>query len=140
MIRRDLFIAAEYGRSEPFEDFPLSEDIDFHKDEHKNTLLSIAAQKGHTELMRLLIRKGADICAENKDRKTPLSYAIENGDMGVFTAILAHESLPGEQWMKLCGIFEEHLSDKPKMRKGWPSFGLFSQAGFIHIKKKCYTE
>lgn len=113
MIHTDLFIAAEYGRPEPFEDLPLSGYIDFHKDEHENTLLSIAAQKGHKELVRLLIHKGASIYAKNKDDKTPLSYVVGNGDIDVITVMLTCDRfLEAEEWMKVCKVFERHLSDK----------------------------
>lgn len=124
----DLFRYAATGVLDVFQQLPANEDIDRYRDEHENTLLSIAAQKGHTELVRLLIHKEARIDAENKDYKTPLFYAVENGDIDVLTVILTYDATMEPDyydgmdiedgtfslfnWVKLCEIFEERLSDK----------------------------
>ena len=42
-------------------------------------LVSKAARAGHTEVVRWLAERGADINARNKDNKTPLHRAVEKG-------------------------------------------------------------
>jgi ankyrin repeat protein len=39
----------------------------------------IAAEKGHTKIVQLLLEKGADVNAKNKYGETALMYAAENG-------------------------------------------------------------
>lgn len=90
---KDLFLAAEHGRLDTFEDFAQNEDINIHRDENDNTLLFIATEKGHHELAHLLISKGADINAKNKYGETPLSHAAENGDIEVVRLLFTYEGI-----------------------------------------------
>lgn len=46
------------------------------RDEHGNTALIVAAQNGHTALVKMLVDKGADVGAVNGKRNTPLHYAV----------------------------------------------------------------
>ena len=55
------------------------------------TPLHCAANYNLTDLVRLLLEKGADVNAVNKDGKTPLDLAEENGNKEVVD-ILRHYS------------------------------------------------
>jgi ankyrin repeat protein len=43
------------------------------------TLLHLAAEKGHADVVELLIQKGAALNAENSQGDTPLDVAINHG-------------------------------------------------------------
>jgi ankyrin repeat protein len=43
--------------------------------------LHIAAREGHKEIVELLIAKGADVNAMDKDGNTPLDSAIRHSDL-----------------------------------------------------------
>lgn len=49
------------------------------KDERGDTALHAAARIGHLEILVSLLRKGADIFAENEDRLTPFQVAVLHG-------------------------------------------------------------
>ena len=49
---------------------------------------NLAAKHGHLEVVRLLIEKGADATAEDKDKKTPLHFAAANGHLEVVRLLI----------------------------------------------------
>ncbi|PON28932.1 hypothetical protein TGAM01_v202040 [Trichoderma gamsii] len=77
--RSDLLQAASDGNLRVFQELTEDEDIDYYKDQDGNTLLSIAARKGHTDLVKLLLAKDARPSIRNPEGKTPLDCAAENG-------------------------------------------------------------
>ena len=52
------------------------------------TPLSYAAEKGHTEIVNLLIDEGANIKDSDKDGRTPLSYAAEEGHTEIVNRLI----------------------------------------------------
>jgi ankyrin repeat protein len=55
---------------------------------HGRQPLHQAAQNGHAGVVRLLISKGADVLAEDKEGRTALRLAVENGHMTVVRQLL----------------------------------------------------
>ncbi|XP_069670726.1 uncharacterized protein [Periplaneta americana] len=53
------------------------------KDSYNRTPLSWAAQKGHLETVRLLIKKGADVNTNDAWKRTPLHFAISGSHVNV---------------------------------------------------------
>ena len=53
-----------------------------------NPLLRLAARGGHTQLVKLLIGKGADVNARNRDGNTSLHWAAEKGHIEVVKLLL----------------------------------------------------
>jgi ankyrin repeat protein len=51
------------------------------RDNNGYTALTLAATKGHSEVVRLLIEKGANLNTTTSCGRTPLFYAIENGHL-----------------------------------------------------------
>ena len=45
-------------------------------DKHGNTLLLVAAQSGYLGLLQLLLKRGAEVNAQNKLGNTPLHYSM----------------------------------------------------------------
>lgn len=76
-----LYMAAKYGCLELVELLLKKEEINVNCSTTKtrNTPLHIAAEQEWTDVMRALVRKGADIHAKNRVGKTPLDIAHENG-------------------------------------------------------------
>jgi len=58
------------------------------------TPLHLAASWGRPEVVELLLRKGADPNARNKDGKTPLGLAIDHGQEVVSGLLRAHGAKP----------------------------------------------
>jgi ankyrin repeat protein len=54
-----------------------------------NTPLHYAADRGHKDIVELLIAKGADINAKNNDGQTPLHYAVEKGHNDIAELFIA---------------------------------------------------
>ncbi|GFV15640.1 ankyrin-3, partial [Trichonephila clavipes] len=58
------------------------------KDNHDNTLLHIAAQKGHLTVVEFLLEKGADVGVTNNSGKRPISYAAEGNHWNIVESLL----------------------------------------------------
>ncbi|KAI5798280.1 ankyrin repeat-containing domain protein [Pyronema domesticum] len=57
------------------------------KDRQERTALSIAAELGHKEIVRVLLRGGASNW-KDIDGRTPMSYAVRNGNFGIVKLLL----------------------------------------------------
>ncbi|RDD34218.1 ankyrin repeat protein [Wolbachia endosymbiont of Cylisticus convexus] len=61
-------------------------------DEQGNTPLHTAAWEGNLEVVKLLLKHGADVHAENFERKTPLHFAAWEGGLKVVKLLLKHRA------------------------------------------------
>jgi ankyrin repeat protein len=52
--------------------------------------LHLASQAGRWEVVRMLIRRGADKSAQNKDGRTPIHLASQAGQLEVIRTLLLH--------------------------------------------------
>ena len=87
-LQQRLFAAVEKGDSKAVE-IVLEQDIGAHaQNEHRNTLLLLAAGSGHKEVVVLLLDKGADINAKNVFNETTLHYAASRGHKEVVAFLL----------------------------------------------------
>jgi hypothetical protein len=57
---------------------------------HEETALHLAAKGDHTGVVRLLLQYGADVDARSNSGKTPLFYAIAQGEVEVVKVLLAN--------------------------------------------------
>jgi len=107
----NLFKAARHSKlSEVQDGLDAGARID-GRDEHGNTLLHVAAQNGHKKLLKLLLRRGANVNLQNNKGNTPLHYcyAYGYGDLGkeylvekagAHTHIRNHEGLTAEEGIR----------------------------------------
>ena len=54
------------------------------KDKTGNMPLHYASMKGHTEMVKLLIKVGSKVDAKNRDGNTPLHFAFKTNNIEVF--------------------------------------------------------
>lgn len=91
-----LYIASEHNNIEAVEELLDHPNIQIdQKDTDNNTPLHTASDKGHIDIVRLLIAKKADINAQNKKLKTPLYCASSCGHLEVVRLLLASGANPG---------------------------------------------
>jgi Ankyrin repeats (3 copies)/Ankyrin repeats (many copies) len=69
-------------------------------DQWGNTLLIMAAENGHTDIVALLLAKDADPNAPDQEGNTPLLWAAENGHTDIVALLLAKDADPNAsgQW------------------------------------------
>ncbi|GFR28392.1 uncharacterized protein TNCT_638791 [Trichonephila clavata] len=58
------------------------------KDNHDNTLLHIAARKGHFTVVEFLLGEGAGVSVANNSGKVPISYAAEGNHWNIVESLL----------------------------------------------------
>ncbi|KAL2191560.1 ankyrin, partial [Thermothelomyces heterothallicus CBS 203.75] len=58
------------------------------------TALELAASKGHTEVVRALLERGADVTARTELGETPLWSAAHNGHAAAAELLLQHRADP----------------------------------------------
>ena len=63
-------------------------DVDIQSGEYTVCALSRAAYKGHLEILKLLLDRGADVAVVDKDGETPLMNAIYAGHTEVARTLL----------------------------------------------------
>jgi hypothetical protein len=89
------------------------------KDWQGNTALHLAANNGHAETVALLVEKGANVNARNKESRTPLFLAQkQNYDevADILRPVTATVRAPGadaappEEWRKMSGECVAHIS------------------------------
>ena len=61
------------------------------KDPRDSTALHFAVQEEDTHLVAALLAAGADPSRENDEGKTPLDFALDNGDIRIIEALMKHE-------------------------------------------------
>ena len=57
-----------------------------------DTALMLAAQRGHIELVNLLLKNGADVDARNLNGETVMMRAAENDRVAMVKILLAHHA------------------------------------------------
>jgi len=63
-------------------------DINAKYDDFEETLLHYAARRGHTDIVKYLISKGADINATDRYHNVPLQVAARSGNIGIAKLLL----------------------------------------------------
>ncbi len=97
-----------------------------------NTPLMLAAKNGHFKVCEYLVRKGAQIHAQNELLITPLHFAADNGTIDIIALLLA----AGAQ----CNTIAQHRQATPLMaavmNQHYEAIRLLLQAGAdIHITR-----
>lgn len=62
-------------------------DLNAKDDKYGATALHLAAYRGHKKVVRILLEKGADIYAKDKEGDTPLDAALMGGHQDVVEQI-----------------------------------------------------
>ena len=89
MVLEDIFSYARHNRLDQVKRlFGAGTDPDC-RDQHGNTLLSIACQNGLKRMAKLVLRRGADINAQNYKGNTPLHFCYTYGYGETLGAYLA---------------------------------------------------
>ncbi|MBD3273629.1 hypothetical protein GF385_04755, partial [Candidatus Dependentiae bacterium] len=60
----------------------------------KSTPLHFAAEKGHQEIVKILLARGADFSAKDKFKNTPLYYAAKKGHQDIVKMLLDKDANP----------------------------------------------
>lgn len=71
----------------------ISELIDYPNERLKSTALRAAASRGHVEVAKLLLDRGASLDVVDANGRTPLYYACFKGHEAVVESILSHPSI-----------------------------------------------
>ncbi|VDD95634.1 unnamed protein product [Enterobius vermicularis] len=77
-------------------------------DSDAKTLLMLASENGHINLVRFLVEKNADVNTENSNEETPLTLASENGHIDVVRYLLkrgANANAGTSQLVILCAEY-----------------------------------
>ena len=62
-----------------------------------NTALHYAAMKGHSEVVKLLVDKGADVMSEDTEGQTAMHWAVDGGHLEVIKMLVAKGADVGKQ-------------------------------------------
>ncbi|GFQ65478.1 ANK_REP_REGION domain-containing protein [Trichonephila clavata] len=93
------------------------------KDNHDNTLLHIAAQKGHSAIVEFLLEKGADVGIANNSGKRPISYAAEGNHWNIVESLLRKKA----KFNDLSGEQKDSLLDHSAKNAHWDIVKLFME-------------
>jgi ankyrin repeat protein len=92
-----LLTASLHGKKDIVEQLLLfGANINVHYDDTGETPLILAARRGHTEIVQLLIQRGADLKQEDHDKKNALDYARAYKKENVVTILEAAEQAEAE--------------------------------------------
>ncbi|MFT4314280.1 MAG: ankyrin repeat domain-containing protein [Wolbachia pipientis] len=91
------------------------------KDNHDNTLLHIAVQKGHFAIVEFLLEKGADVSIANNSGKRPISYAAEKEHWDIVESLLRKKA----KFNDLSGEQKDALLDHSAENAHWDIVKLF---------------
>ena len=87
----DLIWAANMGYKDVLEHLIEERSIDLNvEDRMGNTLVMLAAWKGNEDLLKWLIKRGADIYKRNDQGESALSLAVRKGHSSIVTLLLEH--------------------------------------------------
>ena len=81
-----FFSAVKSGNLEKIKELLDKVDINF-KDRNEATALHIAVENGHTDIVKLLIRKGIDVDHKDRNEATALHIAVENNHVSIIKAL-----------------------------------------------------
>ncbi|WP_375316602.1 ankyrin repeat domain-containing protein [Wolbachia endosymbiont (group A) of Colletes cunicularius] len=121
-------------------------DVTAIKDSHDNTLLHIAARKGHLTVVEFLLEKGADVSVANNSGKVPISYAAEGNHWNIVESLLRKKA----KFNDLSGEQKDLLLDHSAKSAHWDIVKLFMEDNgrdnyFGHLSDQqkvgllCYT-
>ena len=117
------------------------------------TPLDLAAEKGHFEVAKLLIEKGADVDAKDNYDWTPLHYALRNGHLEVAKLLIEKGAKYDEKYktkdgftylmaFSSCGLIDycKELISKgadvnAENRYGWTSLHFAGDKGHLEVAK-----
>ncbi|CAN0006370.1 unnamed protein product [Choristocarpus tenellus] len=114
-LEHDLHDAAKRGETEAVSKLVMEQRVDVDRsDPYGYTPLHWAAQKGHADIVRLLVGNGALVNVRDKWKRTPLHRAAKEGHVEVVKALLeagAEINAQGDaNWTPLhCGSFHGRL-------------------------------
>ena len=89
-----MYFAAKHGHIDDVKAFTMyNTDVNLHvSDEFDKTPLHVAAENGHNEVVKHLVKKGADVNAKDEDNWTPIHYAVMNGHNEVVQLLIEKEA------------------------------------------------
>ena len=77
MLQNAAFVRCKLGHVDGVEECLDQEVAIENRDEHGNTLFIISAQQNNKKMIKMLLRRGADVNAQNSTGNTALHYANE---------------------------------------------------------------
>ncbi|WP_188153322.1 ankyrin repeat domain-containing protein [Wolbachia endosymbiont of Pentalonia nigronervosa] len=92
------------------------------KDSHDNTLLHIAARKGHFTVVEFLLKEGADVDVTDNSGKKPIDYAAEKEHWDIVESLLR---IKDTQFNNLSSVQKDLLLEHSAQNAHWDIVKLF---------------